>query len=34
EKEGSVEKMTKRYWNINLKEMIEACVHFGHGTKK
>jgi small subunit ribosomal protein S2 len=32
-KAGSVEKM-KRYWNINLKEMIEAGVHFGHGIKK
>jgi small subunit ribosomal protein S2 len=29
-----VEKMTRRYWNINLKEMIEAGVHFGHGIKK
>ncbi|KAL5671739.1 hypothetical protein ACJX0J_016045 [Zea mays] len=27
-------KMTRRYWNINLKEMIEARVHFGHGIKK
>ncbi|KAK1265996.1 hypothetical protein QJS04_geneDACA002689 [Acorus gramineus] len=26
--------MTKRYWNINLEEMMEAGVHFGHGTKK
>ncbi|KAF6994825.1 LOW QUALITY PROTEIN: hypothetical protein CFC21_011426 [Triticum aestivum] len=26
--------MTRRYWNINLKEMIEAGVHFGHGIKK
>jgi small subunit ribosomal protein S2 len=26
--------MTRRYWNINLKEMIEARVHFGHGIKK
>ena len=33
-KKGSVEKMTRRYWNINLKEMIEAGVHFGHGIKK
>ena len=31
---GSVEKMTRRYWNINLKEMVEAGVHFGHGIKK
>ncbi|CAN6277607.1 unnamed protein product [Urochloa humidicola] len=30
---GSVEKMT-RYWNINLEEMMEAGVHFGHGIKK
>lgn len=27
-------KMTRRYWNINLEEMMEARVHFGHGTKK
>ncbi|VAH91321.1 unnamed protein product [Triticum turgidum subsp. durum] len=33
-KKGSVEKMTRRYWNINLKEMIEVGVHFGHGIKK
>ncbi|THU42794.1 hypothetical protein C4D60_Mb00t13010 [Musa balbisiana] len=26
--------MTRRYWNINLEEMMEAGVHFGHGTKK
>nr|YP_010457339.1 ribosomal protein S2 [Euonymus acanthocarpus]UUA68536.1 ribosomal protein S2 [Euonymus acanthocarpus] len=26
--------MTRRYWNINLKEMVEAGVHFGHGTRK
>nr|QBK84213.1 ribosomal protein S2 [Zantedeschia aethiopica]QHN55021.1 ribosomal protein S2 [Zantedeschia aethiopica]QJF46757.1 ribosomal protein S2 [Zantedeschia aethiopica] len=26
--------MTRRYWNINLQEMIEAGVHFGHSTKK
>nr|AHA12828.1 ribosomal protein S2 [Maranta leuconeura] len=26
--------MTRRYWNINLEEMVEAAVHFGHGTKK
>ncbi|KAF4392562.1 hypothetical protein G4B88_015205, partial [Cannabis sativa] len=26
--------MTRRYWNINLEEMMEAKVHFGHGTKK
>jgi small subunit ribosomal protein S2 len=29
-----VEKMTRRYWNINLKEMVEVGVHFGHGIKK
>lgn len=26
--------MTRKYWNINLEEMMEAGVHFGHGTKK
>nr|QXO02688.1 ribosomal protein S2 [Chamaegastrodia inverta] len=26
--------MEKQYWNINLEEMMEAGVHFGHGTKK
>ncbi|KAL8545647.1 hypothetical protein ACS0TY_005689 [Phlomoides rotata] len=26
--------MTRRYWNINLDEMLEAGVHFGHGTRK
>ncbi|KAL2224488.1 UNVERIFIED_CONTAM: DNA-directed RNA polymerase subunit beta [Sesamum indicum] len=26
--------MTRRYWNINLEEMLEAGVHFGHGTRK
>nr|YP_010712219.1 ribosomal protein S2 [Corydalis ternata]UGO88511.1 ribosomal protein S2 [Corydalis ternata]WDA92874.1 ribosomal protein S2 [Corydalis ternata] len=26
--------MTSRYWNINLEEMMEAGVHFGHKTKK
>nr|YP_009674186.1 ribosomal protein S2 [Diphelypaea coccinea]QDJ93998.1 ribosomal protein S2 [Diphelypaea coccinea] len=26
--------MTKRYWNINLKEMLEARVHWGHNTSK
>jgi hypothetical protein len=30
----TLEKMTRRYWNINLKEMTEAGVHFGHGIKK
>nr|AKR81099.1 ribosomal protein S2 [Pentastemona sumatrana] len=25
---------TRRYWNISLEEMMEAGVHFGHGTKK
>jgi len=27
-------KMTRRYWNIKLKEMMKAGVHFGHGTRK
>nr|CAD1834775.1 unnamed protein product [Ananas comosus var. bracteatus] len=31
---GSVGKMTRKIWNINLEEMMEAGVHFGHGTKK
>nr|YP_009442536.1 ribosomal protein S2 [Codonopsis minima]ATO90216.1 ribosomal protein S2 [Codonopsis minima]QAT97868.1 ribosomal protein S2 [Codonopsis lanceolata]QCL17013.1 ribosomal protein S2 [Codonopsis lanceolata]QVL28648.1 ribosomal protein S2 [Chrysanthemum lavandulifolium] len=26
--------MTRRYWNINLEEMLEAGVHFGHNIKK
>nr|ANP95931.1 ribosomal protein S2 [Pyrola rotundifolia] len=26
--------MTRRYWNINLQEMMEARIHFGHRTKK
>nr|YP_010621343.1 ribosomal protein S2 [Cuscuta epithymum]WBF90888.1 ribosomal protein S2 [Cuscuta epithymum] len=26
--------MTKRYWNINLDEMMQAGVHLGHGTRK
>ena len=26
--------MTKRYWNITFEEMMEAGVHFGHGTRK
>ncbi|CDO99854.1 unnamed protein product [Coffea canephora] len=26
--------MTRRHWNFNLDEMMEAEVHFGHGTKK
>ncbi|KAI3865247.1 hypothetical protein MKX03_012837 [Papaver bracteatum] len=26
--------MTRRYWNINLEEMMEAGVHFGHGSRK
>nr|AWI73049.1 ribosomal protein S2 [Lepiniopsis trilocularis] len=26
--------MTRRYWNINLKEMMKAGVHFGHDTRK
>nr|YP_010038107.1 ribosomal protein S2 [Trithuria lanterna]QII42218.1 ribosomal protein S2 [Trithuria lanterna] len=26
--------MTRRYWDINLEEMIEAGVHFGHGIRQ
>nr|YP_009975491.1 ribosomal protein S2 [Drypetes longifolia]QNK04832.1 ribosomal protein S2 [Drypetes longifolia] len=26
--------MIRRYWNINLEEMLEARVHLGHKTKK
>nr|UKG23646.1 ribosomal protein S2 [Rhizophora apiculata] len=26
--------MIRRYWNINLEEMLEAGVHFGHGIRK
>nr|YP_009450046.1 ribosomal protein S2 [Burmannia cryptopetala]ANK36243.1 ribosomal protein S2 [Burmannia cryptopetala] len=26
--------MARRYWNINLPEMMEAGVHFGHGVRK
>nr|YP_009404951.1 ribosomal protein S2 [Lobelia melliana]ASA36936.1 ribosomal protein S2 [Lobelia melliana] len=26
--------MTRRYWNINLEEMMEAGVHFGHHIRK
>nr|QFV19951.1 ribosomal protein S2 [Taxillus delavayi] len=26
--------MIRRYWNINLEEMMESGVHFGHGTRK
>ncbi|KAK4338887.1 hypothetical protein RND71_040349 [Anisodus tanguticus] len=26
--------MTRRYWNINLEEMMEAGVHFGHAQRK
>nr|YP_008964856.1 ribosomal protein S2 [Schwalbea americana]CDJ38608.1 ribosomal protein S2 [Schwalbea americana] len=26
--------MPRRYWNINLEEMLEAGVHLGHGTRK
>lgn len=26
--------MARRYWNINLEEMLEAGVHFGHGIRK
>nr|YP_008994384.1 ribosomal protein S2 [Viviania marifolia]AGV02813.1 ribosomal protein S2 [Viviania marifolia] len=26
--------MARRYWNINLEQMMEAGVHFGHAIKK
>jgi small subunit ribosomal protein S2 len=26
--------MTRRYWNINLEEMIEATVHLGNNKKR
>nr|YP_007476340.1 Rps2 [Trithuria inconspicua]CCJ32506.1 Rps2 [Trithuria inconspicua] len=26
--------MTRRYWDINLEEMLEAGVHFGHGIRQ
>ena len=26
--------MARRYWNINLEEMLKAGVHLGHGIKK
>jgi small subunit ribosomal protein S2 len=26
--------MSKRYWNIDLEEMMEARVHLGHKTRK
>jgi small subunit ribosomal protein S2 len=26
--------MSKRYWNMDLKEMMEARVHLGHKTRK
>ena len=26
--------MTRRYWNINLEEMMEARVHFDRATSK
>nr|AVM82805.1 ribosomal protein S2 [Pyrostegia venusta] len=26
--------MTRRYWNINLEEMMKAGVYFGHNTRK
>lgn len=26
--------MSRRYWNINLEDMLEAGVHFGHATQK
>lgn len=31
---GSGGAMTRRYWNINLEEMMKAGVHLGHRTKK
>ncbi|KAK0576424.1 hypothetical protein LWI29_017216 [Acer saccharum] len=30
----AVKRMGRRYWNINLQEMMEAGIHFGHGTRK
>ncbi|KAL9419529.1 hypothetical protein AB3S75_037315 [Citrus x aurantiifolia] len=26
--------MARRYWNIHLEEMMEAGIHFGHGSRK
>nr|UDZ61400.1 ribosomal protein S2 [Sagittaria montevidensis] len=26
--------MTRRYWNIRMKEMVKAAIHLGHDTKK
>jgi len=26
--------MTKRYWNIIMEWMMDARVHFSHGTRK
>ena len=34
QKEKVCREMTRRYWNINLEEMMEAGVHFDHGTRK
>lgn len=34
EKKKVEEKMTKRYWNIHLEEMVEARVHLGHSKKR
>ncbi|KAK3170371.1 hypothetical protein Dsin_000191 [Dipteronia sinensis] len=31
---GAAKRMGRRYWNINLQEMMEAGIHFGHGTRK
>lgn len=33
-KRGSGGEMARRYWNIHLEEMMEAGIHFGHGTRK
>ncbi|KAI3470384.1 hypothetical protein Pfo_027047 [Paulownia fortunei] len=30
---GGWGEMTRRYWNINLEEMLEAGVHFGHASR-
>ncbi|KAL5776453.1 hypothetical protein ACOSP7_009379 [Xanthoceras sorbifolium] len=30
----SGEMAARRYWNINLQEMMEAGIHFGHATRK
>ncbi|KAG5583984.1 hypothetical protein H5410_044418 [Solanum commersonii] len=31
---GTIVYFSSGYWNINLEEMMEAGVHFGHGTRK